>query len=367
MLDRFRDALRSSATPRHIRPVRLSFIRRAVRRGLRRQPPARRVRVDECSAASGRVLHAVRAWGVDFASFRQHVQVCGALLELGTVARQFQAQSHDRQRRRGSGIVRRPAVRRLLEELEHVAAAAGDGQFTGTTDEIFQWAACKWGLPDDVLRAIAVRESTWYQYETYPSGRCVLHFSCGDIHPTPTRRLEHFCDHIATFGHDYQQDYSDGICPKTFGIVGVMSWQAPSWGLMADNQNGTFPFNRNSTAFAVDYVASYLRGCYEGWITGSTPPLVIFGVASAPGIRATGTRPRPTSTSRTSRRSSTTTRGSSPAGRSTSRVATRPTVARCPTSYNAARVRPVLRASRTAARSAVRRAGTSPGGGLLHR
>src|SRR6266496_3744081 len=32
-----------------------------------------------------------------------------------------------------------------------------DGQFAGTTDEIFQWAACKWGLSDDMLRAIAVR------------------------------------------------------------------------------------------------------------------------------------------------------------------------------------------------------------------
>src|SRR5580765_814833 len=33
-----------------------------------------------------------------------------------------------------------------------------DGQFTGTTDEIFQWGACKWGLRDDLVRAIAVRE-----------------------------------------------------------------------------------------------------------------------------------------------------------------------------------------------------------------
>ena len=48
-----------------------------------------------------------------------------------------------------------------------------DGQFTGTTDEIFQWGACKWGLPDDLLRALAVRESTWYQYEIYPSKRPV--------------------------------------------------------------------------------------------------------------------------------------------------------------------------------------------------
>ena len=44
-----------------------------------------------------------------------------------------------------------------------------------------------------------------------------------------------------------------------------MSWQAPSWGQMPDNQNGTFPFNRNSTAFAVDYLGAHLRGCYEGW------------------------------------------------------------------------------------------------------
>ena len=29
---------------------------------------------------------------------------------------------------------------------------------------------------------------------------------------------------------------------------------------------GTFPFNRNSTAFAADYYAAHLRGCLEGWI-----------------------------------------------------------------------------------------------------
>ena len=28
-----------------------------------------------------------------------------------------------------------------------------DGQFTGTTDEIFQWGACKWGLPEALLRS----------------------------------------------------------------------------------------------------------------------------------------------------------------------------------------------------------------------
>ncbi len=37
------------------------------------------------------------------------------------------------------------------------------GHFTGTTDEIFQWAAAKWGLPDNVLRTIAYMESDWHQ------------------------------------------------------------------------------------------------------------------------------------------------------------------------------------------------------------
>jgi hypothetical protein len=45
----------------------------------------------------------------------------------------------------------------------------------------------------------------------------------------------------------------------------VMSWQDPAWGRMRGNQNGTFPFNRDSTAFALDFVASDLRGCLEGW------------------------------------------------------------------------------------------------------
>ena len=36
-----------------------------------------------------------------------------------------------------------------------------DGQFTGTTDEIIQWAAHKWGLPEDVMRATAVVKSWW--------------------------------------------------------------------------------------------------------------------------------------------------------------------------------------------------------------
>ena len=37
------------------------------------------------------------------------------------------------------------------------------GNFTGTTDEIIQWAAWKWGIDEDVLRAKAALESYWKQ------------------------------------------------------------------------------------------------------------------------------------------------------------------------------------------------------------
>ena len=51
------------------------------------------------------------------------------------------------------------------------------GNFTGTTDEIIQWGACKWGLSDNIVRAQAVDESHWRQNtesdpEPRSSGNC---------------------------------------------------------------------------------------------------------------------------------------------------------------------------------------------------
>ncbi len=54
------------------------------------------------------------------------------------------------------------------EELKHFHAVSDapyardvNGRMKGTTDEIIQWAAFKWGLDEDVLRAAAVVESWW--------------------------------------------------------------------------------------------------------------------------------------------------------------------------------------------------------------
>ena len=36
------------------------------------------------------------------------------------------------------------------------------GDFSGTTDEILQWTACKWGIDLDIVRAQAAKESYWH-------------------------------------------------------------------------------------------------------------------------------------------------------------------------------------------------------------
>src|SRR6266487_1634972 len=102
------------------------------------------------------------------------------------------------------------------------------GRYTGTTDEIFQWAAAKWGLPDNLLRTMAVLESHWrqsnYGDDVNEQSRCPAGYRAP--------------------------------CPVTFGIVGTKS---TSW-------SGIFPWNRDSTAAAVDVLGGWLRGCYEGWV-----------------------------------------------------------------------------------------------------
>jgi len=86
------------------------------------------------------------------------------------------------------------------------------GAFRGTTDEILQWAAFKWGLDRDLLRAQAVQESRWRQE------------AVGD----------------------------DG---ESFGLMQLKGTKQP----------GTFPLSRRSTAFNVDYAAMLLRHCFDGF------------------------------------------------------------------------------------------------------
>lgn len=96
------------------------------------------------------------------------------------------------------------------------------GNFTGTTDEIIQWGAWKWGIDEDILRAVAVTESWWAMDNSSQDG---------------THR---------------------------------------SWGLMQilDSWAGTFPLSRDSTAFNVDFYGAAIRFVYDGknrWLGDSAP------------------------------------------------------------------------------------------------
>jgi hypothetical protein len=102
------------------------------------------------------------------------------------------------------------------------------GNFTGTTDEILQWGACKWGFDENLVRAVAVQESDWRQAMV------------GDVEDEPA--------HCAP-GYAIP-------CPTSFGITQVRWYVWP----------GTFPHARDSTALAVDYWGGLVRSCYEGYV-----------------------------------------------------------------------------------------------------
>jgi hypothetical protein len=104
-----------------------------------------------------------------------------------------------------------------------------EGQFTGTTDQILAWGACRWGFPADVVRAMAVEESGWVQSTT------------GDISDDPG----------ACVGG------ARPPCPTSFGILQLKATYRP----------GSWPYSQQDTAFNVDYALAVVRGCYEGWIT----------------------------------------------------------------------------------------------------
>ena len=84
------------------------------------------------------------------------------------------------------------------------------GGYRGTTDEIIQWAAYKWGFSPNLLRAVAAIESRWKMGAVGDDGR-------------------------------------------SFGIMQVKS-----------GPHCCFPTTRRSTAFNLDYYGAYLRSLYDG-------------------------------------------------------------------------------------------------------
>jgi hypothetical protein len=110
------------------------------------------------------------------------------------------------------------------------------GQFTGTTTEMFSWAACRWGIDENILRAVGVQESHWHQSSWGDR--------CAGTDPT-----------IGSFGIiQIKNKYCDGSLSE-----------------------GGMPDTGNSTALALDFYGAKIRSCYDGdfyggggWLYGQT-------------------------------------------------------------------------------------------------
>jgi autotransporter family porin len=106
------------------------------------------------------------------------------------------------------------------------------GNFTGTTDEILQWASYKWGFDPNVTRAIAVNESYWHQDDVGDVGNGVslgiLQVKSSDYPGT--------CNPVSLNGGDTSY-MNDPLC-----------------------------LSHLMTAFAADYKLAYQRACMDGSI-----------------------------------------------------------------------------------------------------
>jgi len=111
-----------------------------------------------------------------------------------------------------------------------------DGQFTGTTRQILRWAACKWGIDEDLVYAQAAIESWWQQGTlgdwTTDASRCA-----------PGRGLG--------------VDGRAGQCPESFGILqNRYPYERSGW-----------PGIASSTAMNADLGYAIWRTCFEGYET----------------------------------------------------------------------------------------------------
>jgi len=107
------------------------------------------------------------------------------------------------------------------------------GNFTGTTDELIQWAACKWGIDEDVLRAQVAKESWWHQN------------AAGDLTSDPT---------ICAPGHPIGADGHPGQCPESMGLLQVRTQYFRS----------TINDAIASSAYNLDVTLAVWRTCFEG-------------------------------------------------------------------------------------------------------
>jgi hypothetical protein len=127
-----------------------------------------------------------------------------------------------------------PGVWRDADPAKTPFTARVTGDFTGTTDEIIQWAACKWGIDEDVVRAQIAKESWWDQAN-----------SLGDWGTNAAN-----CDPRFPLGTDGHA----GQCPESLGL-GQTRYPY---------MRSAFPLAYDSSAFNLDVTYAIWRSCFEG-------------------------------------------------------------------------------------------------------
>jgi Ca-dependent carbohydrate-binding module xylan-binding len=117
-----------------------------------------------------------------------------------------------------------------------------------STDDLIQWAAQKWGIPEDWLRAEYVQESNWYQNlgpnRGWGDSRSMSESECLQ-HPSFAR--------IDSNG--------DGHCDGAYESLGITQVK---WRPSDSPHPGTEPLRWKSTAFNIDYQAATVRYYYDG-------------------------------------------------------------------------------------------------------
>ncbi len=112
-----------------------------------------------------------------------------------------------------------------------------DGLHDPTTDELIQWSAHKWGIPEDWLRAEYVQESYWNQ------------FQLGDEHTVPRSW--------------YDLYPVQARVPQTLEVYRSLGITQVQWTPDGSIGPGSNPLRWESTAFNLDYQAAMVRFYYD--------------------------------------------------------------------------------------------------------
>jgi hypothetical protein len=122
------------------------------------------------------------------------------------------------------------------------------GQYTGSTDMIMRWVACKYGIDEDVVRAQAWVESKWLQG------------GAGDERTSQSECVQPNFSALWNTAID-EPDGTSVSCPGCC----FQSWSA--WQTKVFYEWMTWPQIMESTAFAADYRYADQRACMDGAYT----------------------------------------------------------------------------------------------------